>query len=214
MLLPRVRQRCYERNSVCYVRNMGDSKPEWHLLSISTGRDASLRVFVWRKLRKLGAVYFHQSVCLLPNLPRVTRAIDPVVARIRSQGGRVRILTVALHEHEHEALAAEQRDDRDDEYGEVVERVPQFLAEIEMETARGRATYAEVEESEADLERFEKWLASIADRDYFEAPRGADARLAVQKCRQALAGFEALAVAADTDDDGAAGRFNLTVVEN
>lgn len=92
--------------------------------------------------------------------------------------------------------------------------MPQFLAEIEMETARRRATYAEVEESEADLERFEKWLASIADRDHFEAPRGADARPAVQKCRQALAGFEALAVVADTDDDGAAGRYNLTVLEN
>src|SRR5687768_9815471 len=37
---------------------------------------------------------------------------------------------------------------RDTEYREVVERVPQFLAEIEMKTARGRATYAEVEESE------------------------------------------------------------------
>ena len=47
----------------------------------------------------------------------------------------------------------------------------QFLAEIEMETGRGRATYAEVEESEADLERFEKWLTAIANRDYFDAPR-------------------------------------------
>jgi hypothetical protein len=193
---------------------MGDSKPEWLLLSISTGGDASLRVFAWRKLRKLGAVYLHQSVCLLPNRPRVAKAIDPVVARIRSQGGRVRILTVALHEHEHEALAVEQRDDRDEEYGEVVERVPQFLAEIETETARGRATYAEVEESEADLERFEKWLANIAERDYFEAPRGADARLAVQRCREALAAFEALALVADTDTDGAPGRSNLTVVED
>ena len=191
-----------------------DSKHEWRILSISTGRDASLRVFAWRKLRKLGAVYLHQSVCLLPHLPRVAKAIDPVVARIRSRGGRVRILTVALDDHDHEALAAEQRDERDDEYGEVVERVPQFLAEIEMETARGRATYAEVEESEADLERFEKWLASIADRDYFEAPRGADARVAVQRCREALAAFEALALAADTDDGGAVGRPNLTAVDD
>jgi hypothetical protein len=193
---------------------MKGSKREWLLLSISTGRDASLRVFAWRKLRKLGAVYLHQSVCLLPNLPRIAKAIDPVVARIRSQGGRVRILPVALHDHDHEALAAEQRDERDDEYNEVVDRVPQFLDEIELETARGRANYAEVEESEADLERFEKWLASIADRDYFQAPRGADARLAVQRCREALAAFEALALAADSDDSGAAGRANLTVVDD
>jgi hypothetical protein len=38
------------------------------------------------------------------------------------------------------------------------------------------ATYAEVEESEADLERFEKWLAAITARDYFGAPAGAAAR--------------------------------------
>jgi hypothetical protein len=66
-----------------------------------------------------------------------------------------------------------------------------------METARGRATYAEVEESEADLERFEKWLASITARDYFGAPGGTAARAAVQQCGEALAGFEAAALVAD-----------------
>jgi hypothetical protein len=49
------------------------------------------------------------------------------------------------------------------------------LSEITMETARGRAPYAEVEESEADLERFEKWLAAITARDYFQAAAGSTA---------------------------------------
>lgn len=171
-------------------------------------------MFAWRKLRKLGAAYLHQSVCLLPNLPRVTKAIDPVVARIRSQGGRVRILTVALHEHEHEALAAEQRDDRDDEYSEVVERCRSSLPRSRWRPPAAGLPTPRSRSLRPTWKRFEKWLASIADRDHFEAPRGADARLAVQKCRQALAGFEALAVVADTDDDGAAGRYNLTVLEN
>lgn len=191
---------------------MNQAASGWLLLSVSTGRDASLRVFAWRRLRKLGAVYFHQSVCLLPNLPAVQEALAPVTARIRGQEGRVRVLTISLPADEHEALVAEQRGDRDDEYGEVVERVPQFLDEIATETTRGRATYAEVEESEADLERFEKWLASIAERDYFEAPRGADARSAVQQCREALAAFEAAALAGDTVADGSAGRPHLRMV--
>ncbi len=191
---------------------MNQAVGEWLLLSVSTGRDASLRVFAWRRLRKLGAVYFHQSVCLLPNLPAVQEALAPVTARIRGQEGRVRVLTISLPADEHAALVAEQRGDRDDEYGEVVERVPQFMDEIAMETTRGRATYAEVEESEADLERIEKWLASIADRDYFEAPRGADARSAVQQCREALAAFEAAALAADTVADVSARRPHLRMV--
>ena len=48
-------------------------------------------------------------------------------------------------------------------------------------------------------------VASIADPDYFEAPQGADARLAVKRCREALAAFEALTLAADSEDDGTMG---------
>ena len=133
---------------------------------------------MWRELRKLGALYLHKSVCLLPDRPDArTRSAGP---RPDSRsGGSARIITVSISGDEHQALVDEQQRDRDIEYGEVVERVPQFLAEIDMETARGRATYAEVEESEADLERFEKWLTAIANRDYFDAPGGDEARAAV-----------------------------------
>ena len=89
---------------------------------------------------------------------------------------------------------------------------------ITMETARGRITYAEVEESEADLERFEKWLAAITARDYFHAPAGVSARAAVQQCRDALADFEAAALAAEFGEGETDTRRNsavsLTVVED
>jgi hypothetical protein len=176
---------------------MSSADAEWQLVAITTGRDATLRVYVWRQLRRLGAVYLHKSVCLLPNGPEVGTALRPILLRVQAQGGTVRNMTIRIEGADHEALVAEQRQDRDEEYREVVERVPAFLAEITMETARGRATYAEVEESEADLERFEKWLASITARDYFGAPGGTAARAAVQQCREALAGFEAAALAAD-----------------
>jgi hypothetical protein len=172
----------------------------WVLLSITTGKESSLRVFVWRQLRKLGAVYLHQSVCLLPDRPNVRARLRPIVSRVRSQGGQARLLTISVDGDDHHALVAEQQGDRDTEYAEVVERAPQLLAELALETARGRATYSEVEESEADLERFERWLSAIADRDYFEAAGGAAARQAVQECRDALAAFEAAALAADTAD--------------
>jgi hypothetical protein len=192
---------CNERNSSWYVRNMNPVTGAWLLLIVTSGKEASLRVFVWRELRKLGALYLHKSVCLLPDRPEVRTRLQPVLGRIRGQGGSARLITVAISGDEHQALVDEQRRDRDTEYGEVVERVPQFLAEIEMETARGRATYAEVEESEADLERFEKWLTTIASRDYFDAPGGDEARAAVQRCREALAMFEIAALAADNDEE-------------
>jgi hypothetical protein len=172
---------------------------DWVLVSVSTGAAASLRVHVWRTLRKLGAVYLQQSVCLLPDRPAVGKPIARLVARVRDQGGTARALRIAVTDQAELAqLIAQQRGERDVEYAEVVERVPAFLNEIATETAKGRMTYAEVEESEADLERFERWLAKIAARDYFEAPGGADARAAVERCRQALAEFEAAALHADT----------------
>ncbi|MEC4017100.1 Chromate resistance protein ChrB [Streptomyces sp. H27-D2] len=62
------------------------------------------------------------------------------------------------------------------EYGEVLERLPAFFSEIDTEAAKGRTTYAEVEESEADLARFDTWVPKIAARDYFAAPIGAEVR--------------------------------------
>ncbi|NYH93333.1 Chromate resistance protein ChrB [Actinopolymorpha rutila] len=177
------------------------SEQSWLLVSVSTGKIASLRVHVWRNLRKLGAVYLQQSVCLLPDLPHVAKVVARLEARVRAQGGHARVLRVHLDDPaEHAGLVEEQRSGRDDEYAEVLQRVPQFLTEIENETARGRATYTEVEESEADLERFERWLAAIQTRDYFDAPAGTKARAAVEQCRQALADFETAALRADTDD--------------
>lgn len=79
------------------------------LLSVSTGKESSLRVFVWRQLRKLGAVYIHQSVCLLPDRAEVRATLRPVVSRVRSQGGHVRLLSIRVAGEEHEALVQEQQ---------------------------------------------------------------------------------------------------------
>ncbi len=170
------------------------------MVAVSTaGGSASLRVQVWRKLRSLGAVYVQQSVCLLPARDQVLRELRRLLARVRTEGGTARTFTVELPDRgEYDDLVAEFNAARDVEYAEVVERTPAFLAEIAMETQRGRATYAEVEESEADLDRFKTWLGKISARDYFAAPGGAAARAAVAECEQALAVFEQAALSAET----------------
>lgn len=187
----------------------------WLLVSVTTGADASLRVHVWRQFRKLGAVYLQNSVCLLPETGVVPQTVQRLAARVNGSGGKARVLHTAFTDNaEQVGIVAEQRADRDTEYCEVLERTPEFLTEIARETARGRATYAEVEESEADLERFEKWLSSIAARDYFNAAGGQAARDAVQACRDAFAAFEAAALAADTGTPPAVDTPQLRIVDN
>jgi hypothetical protein len=180
----------------------------WLLISVSTaGASDSLRVYVWRRLRLLGAVYLQQSVCLLPAVPDVRKEVSRFADRVRRDGGSVRVLGIQLTDStEQQQLIADFNQARDREYREVLERLPSFLQELDMERQRGRMTYAEVEESEADLERFRAWLAKIAKRDYFHAPLGDDARQAVERCAQALADFEAAAFAAEgaVETEGAA----------
>jgi hypothetical protein len=171
----------------------------WLLVTASSaGAADSLRVAIWRKLRSLGALYLHHSVCVLPARPDVEREIRRLVDRVRANGGTARVLRIAFDDTGEEAqVISELQAARDDEYGEVLERVPAFLDELRSERDRDRATYEEVEESEADLERFRGWLAKIDRRDYFGAPRRADAHAAVQRCARALEAYESEAFARD-----------------
>jgi hypothetical protein len=178
----------------------GDAPEPWLLVTASSaGATDSLRVAIWRKLRSLGALYLHQSVCVLPARPDVQREVRRLEDRVRANGGTVRVLRITFDNAREEAqVICELQAARDDEYGEVLDRVPAFLDELRGERDRDRATYEEVEESEADLERFRAWLAKIDGRDYFGASRRAEAHSAVEGCARALEVFESEAFARDS----------------
>lgn len=176
----------------------------WLLVIVSTaGASSTLRVHVWRRLRSLGGLYLQQAVCLLPERPETTRAVSRLLGRVRHEGGEGRVIRISIADQDEEnEIIAEFQQERADEYREVVSRTPAFLQEIETERARGRATYTEVEESDADLERLRTWLGRIRARDYFGAPEAEQARAAVERCAGALAEFEAEALAAEAPEPG------------
>ena len=176
---------------------------DWLLITVSTpgGGSSTLRVYAWRNLRSLGAHYLQQSVCLLPATPKTTRAVTRLVARLRAEGGHGEMLRITLSDARQEAVVIDaiQRE-RTDEYREVVGSTQQFHEELQFERRRGRAMYTELEESDADLARHQKWLAAIRARDYFDAPGGEEAAAAVASCEEALARFESEALAAELDE--------------
>ena len=179
-----------------------DPRSDWVLISVSTaGAADSLRVQVWRKLRSLGALYLQQSVCLLPGRPEVVKEVRRLADRIRRQGGAVRVLSMRFTiPGEEQAVVAEMNSARNAEYAELLDRLPELCQELAEEHERGNTTYAEVEESEADLQRFRSWLTKITARDYFDAPRGRDARAAVDQAAVELAAFEEAALHADVPE--------------
>jgi hypothetical protein len=174
----------------------------WLLVTVSTGGSSTLRVHAWRKLRSLGALYLQSSVALLPDRAETRRVIGRLLERLRRSGGEGQVLPIAITDPvEEQGVIARFRAERSDEYREIVSRVPAFLEEIAHERRQGRATYAEVEESEADLERLQKWLTRVQARDYFDARGRTEAEQAVERCASELAAFEADALAAELPGD-------------
>ncbi len=178
------------------------------MISVSTaGAPATLRVQVWRRLRSLGALYLQQSVCLLPARTTVVRDMRRLADRVEHQGGTARILQMRFADPaEERSVVDELNDARDAEYAELLERLPELRRELADERARGNATYVEVEESEADLERFRTWLAKITSRDYFAAPLGQRAHAAVDEAATELAAFEEAALHAEAPEPGPSGQ--------
>lgn len=178
----------------------------WLLVTVTTaGASSTLRVHAWRKLRSLGAVYLHKSVAVLPRRTATSKAVNRLADRVRQEGGQATVWAINFADPAQEGeLVATFQAERSDEYGEVCSRVPAFLTEIDQERARGRTTYAEVEESEADLDRLRTWLGRVQARDYFEAPGSTEAVAAVERCAEALAAFEADALRAEAPDVDAA----------
>lgn len=173
-------------------------RENWLLISLSTGGSSTLRVHSWRKLRSLGALYIQNSVCLLPQRAETTRAAARLLDRVNRGGGAGRVLPIAITDAaEEQAVIDAFGAERTDEYREICSRTPAFLEEIAMERGRGRATYTEVEESEADLERLRTWLKRVQARDYFGAEGRAEAEAAIERCVEELAAFEAEAMAAE-----------------
>jgi hypothetical protein len=189
---------------------------DWLLITVSTppGGSSTLRVYAWRNLRSLGGHYLQQSVCLLPATPKTTRVTARVVTRLRAEGGQGEMLRIHLTDSKQETtvIDAIQRE-RTDEYHELVESTRQFHEELELERRRGRATYTELEESDVDLARYQKWLAAIRARDYFDAPGGQEAAAAVASCEEALAQFETEALSAELDESAPDSRPGLRAVE-
>jgi hypothetical protein len=187
----------------------------WLLVTVSAAGSSTLRVYAWRTLRSLGALYLQNSVALLPDRDATVRRVNRLLDRLRRQGGDGSLLHIEItDEVEVHAVVERFRAERADEYGEICSRTPAFLEEIAMERSRGRVTYGEVEESEADLARLRAWLDRVRSRDYFGAPGRAEAEAAVERCAAELATFEAEAYAAELPGEtGGVGRPHLRAID-
>jgi hypothetical protein len=168
-----------------------ESRLRWLLLIYRVPQEPpGRRTYVWRQLKQLGAVYLQQAAAILPDWPGLHAAMDALADRIREFQGEVSLLETTSPSPEWEQeLLARFNQARNAEYAEVVENVERLEDEIRRESHRGKFTFAELEDIEADSEKLHRWHERIRARDFFNAPGCFGAAQALERGRAALESF-------------------------
>ena len=169
----------------------------WLLLLAQLPRSpSSARVALWRRLRAAGATMMINSAWVLPETPPHVELLGQLRDGVVRQGGTAFVLSVSSPEAT-EAIVAGFRADRAREYHEFAERCSALLDEIGKESGAGKYTFAEMEESEQDLEKLARWLAKIQARDFFPDEQGQQAVAMLTRCRGAVETFSQAVYAAE-----------------
>lgn len=164
------------------------SEIAWLLLTYKIPPEpAARRMAVWRKLKGMGAVYLQGGVCLLPRTPDHVRRLKMLENEIADAKGECVILeTVALDPAQEGKVVARFKADRDDAYGEFIDKCDDFEREVAKEIAADHYTYAELEENDVDLKKLQGWLAKIRTLDFYGADRAAEAAGRLTGCETVL----------------------------
>ncbi|MBM4141781.1 MAG: chromate resistance protein ChrB [Nitrospira sp.] len=164
---------------------------KWLFFSYSLPAEPSkARVFVWRQLKKIGAVNL-QTVWVIPysseNVHEIKRLIEDIE---RYKGEGLLIEGKALNKAQEESINKAFIESRNEEYRELVHKCEEFFAEIKSEIERKNFIFAEVEENEEELEKLKQWLKKVEKRDVVKVPLH---KVAVEKIKSCEKVFEAFA---------------------
>jgi hypothetical protein len=163
------------------------------------------RVAVWRQLKKIGAIYLQQSVCVFLTKPEMSHDLDPILERIVGAAGEFHLLPLRkLDSAEERKLILQFLDQTSNHYQEIIENCEvNFTKEIEFEKFRKNFTYQKADEIHTEFEKIVAWFERVNRRDWFGAPNMRQAKDWLERCEKMLEEFEArvFAVQESADSD-------------
>ena len=116
---------------------------EWLTINYSLPKEPSrVRVNVWRKLKKSGAVILGQSVWFLPVSKENEACLEKISDEVIQNNGTCYLMRMTPQDEGTSAritLAFNQA--RDDEYAELLEQCDDLVRELEKESALGKFTF-------------------------------------------------------------------------
>jgi hypothetical protein len=163
----------------------------WLLLIYTVPTEPSRkRAFVWRELKKAGAVYLRDGVCALPECADAPDTLRSIAVKVEEFGGQATLVEGArLESGRAEAIKSQSLAARATEYGEIAREAEQFLVHLQHETEHREFSFAELEELEVDLDKLKRWMEQVRGRDYFGAEAVGPVKALLAHCDEALAAF-------------------------
>ena len=127
------------------------------------------RVFIWRQLKKIGALSTEGGGWLLPKREPLSTNLVDIARSVEEMGGTTNlyIVTHFSEAQEQRAISKFQRE-REREYSELITECQKALKHMERESQVRQFTIEEVEELEGDLEKVKRWYSESKKRDFWE----------------------------------------------
>jgi hypothetical protein len=163
----------------------------WLLLIYTVPAEPSRkRAAIWRELKKVGAPYLRDGVCILPERPATRERLGAIATKVEEFGGDATLVSGArLSETRAIALVEQFRAARAAEYGEIAREADRLLEHVARETEHRQFTYAELEELEGDLGKLRRWTDQVLARDYLGDGQPEDLAAVLDRCEHALGAF-------------------------
>jgi hypothetical protein len=164
------------------------STHEWILLIHQLPpRPTNLRVRIWRKLQKLGAVAIKNSVYVLPVDEKTNEDFQWLKQEIQSAGGEAAIFRAGSVEGatDDEIIRA-FRKARDEEFAAITAELDSLAGRIREQSRAKHLSPARLAAHETELDRLHVELERVIATDFFQAKGRATALTAYDRCQRAL----------------------------
>ena len=164
------------------------SKHEWILLIHQLPpQPTNLRVRIWRKLQKLGAVAIKNSVYVLPANEKTNEDFQWLKQEIESAGGEAAVFRADAVEGktDKEIITAFQKS-RDEEFAELAAQLDGLAGSIKEQTRGKHLSAGRLASHETDLDRLHAELDRVVANDFFQANGRTAALNAYERCQKFL----------------------------
>jgi len=125
----------------------------WLLLHYKLpNKPSALRVYIWRKLKRLGAILLHEAIWVLPDSPRTAEQIQWLTVEIQEMGGEAYSWTAnTILGQDDESLRQQFNGQVDSVYADLLKKL---------------------EKPRADLQEISRQYQQAAAQDFFHSKLG------------------------------------------